>query len=94
MADVVAAGDLAYGLTQLVAATERLALLVVGQFRFAAKPNAARLRPLPAFGEGLTAAPRGALGIAAGTVLGTKPPAAPVAERDTERGSGGPPPPS
>jgi hypothetical protein len=50
MTDIVAARDLAHRLPETVAAAYRLALLVVGQFRLAAKPDATRLRPLASFG--------------------------------------------
>jgi hypothetical protein len=43
MADVVAAGDLAHWLAVAVAAADRLALLVLGQFRFAAELDTVRL---------------------------------------------------
>lgn len=49
MRDVVAAGNLADSLAVLVAAADRLALLVVGQLRFAAELDVARLGPLAAF---------------------------------------------
>jgi hypothetical protein len=42
MTDVVAAGDLAHWLAVGVAAAERLALLVFGQFRLAPELDAAR----------------------------------------------------
>jgi hypothetical protein len=46
VADVVAAGDLAHRLAVMVAAADRFALLVFGQFRFAAELDAARLGAL------------------------------------------------
>src|SRR5690349_23637805 len=46
--DIVAARDLAHRLAVEVAATDRLALLVFGQFRFAAELDAACLRALAA----------------------------------------------
>jgi hypothetical protein len=49
VADVVAAGNLAYRLAIMVAATDRLALLVFRQFRFAAELDAARLGAFPSF---------------------------------------------
>jgi hypothetical protein len=47
--DVVAAGDLAHRLAVDVAPADRLALLVFGQFRFAAELDAACLGALPPF---------------------------------------------
>lgn len=49
MTDIVAAGDLARWLAQLVAAADRLTPLVVGQFRFAPHLDAARLSTFAAF---------------------------------------------
>src|SRR5256885_17076687 len=49
VADVVAAGDLAHGLAVFVAPADRLALLIVGQFRFAAELDAARLGACASF---------------------------------------------
>ena len=49
VADIVGAGDLAQWLAVLVAAPNRLALLVFGQFRFAAELDAARLGALVSF---------------------------------------------
>jgi hypothetical protein len=49
VADVVAAGNLAHRLAVTVAAANRLALLVFGQFRFAAELDASRLGALAAF---------------------------------------------
>ena len=49
MADVVAARDLAHRLALLVAPSDRLALLMFGQFRFAAELDAARLGAFAAF---------------------------------------------
>jgi hypothetical protein len=46
VADIVAAGDVAYRLAVLVAAADRLALLVLGQFRFAAELDASRFGAL------------------------------------------------
>jgi len=46
VADVVVAGNHAHRLTVAVAAADRLALLVFGQFRLAAKLEAARLGAL------------------------------------------------
>lgn len=51
MANVVAAGDLAHGFAVTVAAADRLALLVVGQFRLAPEPDAARLGAFASFGS-------------------------------------------
>jgi len=45
MADIVAAGNLAHRLTVMVAASDRLALLVLGQFRLAPELDAASLGP-------------------------------------------------
>jgi hypothetical protein len=47
--DVVGAGDLAHWLVLTVAAGDRLALLVFGEFRFAAEFDAARFGALPSF---------------------------------------------
>ena len=47
MTDVVAAGDLAHRLAVAVASLDRLALLVVGQFRLAAHLDAAALARSP-----------------------------------------------
>jgi hypothetical protein len=47
--DVVAAGNLAHWLAVVVAATDRLPLLVFGQFRFAAELDAAFLGAFPSF---------------------------------------------
>jgi hypothetical protein len=49
MTDIVAACDLAHRLAVAVAATDRLAPLVVGQFRFAAELDTTRHGPRPAF---------------------------------------------
>jgi hypothetical protein len=49
VADVVAAGDLAHGFAISVAAADRLALLVLGQFRFAAEFDAARFGAFASF---------------------------------------------
>ena len=48
MTDVVAAGDLAHRLAVKVAPADRLALLMIGQFRFAAELDASRFGPLTA----------------------------------------------
>ena len=48
-ADVVAAGNFAHRLAVLVAAADRLALLVFGQFRFAAELDAASLGAVASF---------------------------------------------
>ena len=47
--DVVAAGNVADRLAVDVAAADRFALLVLGQFRLATELDAARLGPLAAF---------------------------------------------
>jgi hypothetical protein len=49
MTDIVAAGNFAHRLAFAVAAADRLALLVFGHFRFAAKLDAARLGAFPPF---------------------------------------------
>ena len=46
MTDVIAAGDVAHRLAVDVAPTNRLALLMIGQFRLAAHLDAARFGPL------------------------------------------------
>ncbi len=49
VADVVTAGDLAQWLAVEVASADRLALLVFGQFRFAAELDAARFSAVASF---------------------------------------------
>jgi hypothetical protein len=46
--DIIATGDLAHRLAQLVTAANRLPLLMLGQLRPAAHLDAARFRPLAA----------------------------------------------
>jgi hypothetical protein len=54
MTDIVRAGNLAHRLAVAVATTDRLALLMLGQFRFSAELDAAR------FGAGASFAGAGA----------------------------------
>jgi hypothetical protein len=50
VADVIAAGDLAHGFVAVIAATDRLTLLVFGEFRSACGPNLTP-RALARFGD-------------------------------------------
>jgi len=50
VADVVAAGDLTHLLPETVAQADRLALLVLDQFRFAAELDAARVGAFASLG--------------------------------------------